>query len=115
MANLKSLTVIFASLALVNAHPYLDVNTAVRNSLLRRQVNFVPTAANIGDFPDPALLNVGGTWFAYGTEAPRNITDPANIQVATSPDLISWQHAGDALPNLPSWGKTLAVHRDVAS
>jgi beta-xylosidase len=50
------------------------------------------------DFPDPDVLRVGDTYYAYATN-----TAGANIQVATSPDLVAWTVQGDALPALPGW------------
>jgi beta-xylosidase len=59
------------------------------------------------DFPDPDVLEVDGTYYAYATN-----TATANVQVATSTDLETWEAlAADALPELPSWvipGKTWA-------
>jgi arabinan endo-1,5-alpha-L-arabinosidase len=59
------------------------------------------------DFPDPDILEVDGTYYAYATN-----TSTLNVQVATSTDLTSWEMLnGDALPDLPSWvipGKTWA-------
>jgi beta-xylosidase len=59
------------------------------------------------DFPDPDVLEVDGTYYAYATN-----TASENVQVATSTDLESWEPLGDdALPQLPSWvipGKTWA-------
>jgi arabinan endo-1,5-alpha-L-arabinosidase len=59
------------------------------------------------DFPDPDVLEVDGTYYAYATN-----TATLNVQVATSTDLESWELSdADALPELPSWvipGKTWA-------
>ena len=58
------------------------------------------------DFPDPAVLRVGSQYYAYATQG-----GGSNIQVLTSPDLVSWSQAPDALPQLGSWatgGKTWA-------
>lgn len=59
------------------------------------------------DFPDPDVLEVGGTYYAYATNSAA-----ANVQVATSTDLTSWTvSTTDALPTLPDWtapGKTWA-------
>jgi arabinan endo-1,5-alpha-L-arabinosidase len=59
------------------------------------------------DFPDPDILEVDGTYYAYATN-----TAQLNVQVATSSDLESWEMSdADALPELPSWvipGKTWA-------
>ena len=59
------------------------------------------------DFPDPDVLEVGGTYYAYATNG-----NARNVQVATSTDLASWEVLSeDALPTLPNWvipGKTWA-------
>ena len=58
------------------------------------------------DFPDPFVLNDGGTFVAYATNA-----NGGNVQVTSSPDLRTWMFHQDALPNLPVWarpGKTWA-------
>lgn len=56
------------------------------------------------DFPDPSIINVGGTWYAFGTQSIYNYTN-IHIQVASSTDFNTWTlHMGqDALPNLPGW------------
>jgi beta-xylosidase len=51
-----------------------------------------------GDFPDPFVLLVDGTYYAYATNA-----GSVNVQVISSTDLINWQRLGDALPTLPGW------------
>jgi arabinan endo-1,5-alpha-L-arabinosidase len=59
------------------------------------------------DFPDPDILEVDGTYYAYATNG-----NSKNVQVATSTDLTSWEVlTTDALPQLPPWvipGKTWA-------
>src|SRR3712207_5129470 len=59
------------------------------------------------DFPDPDVLEVDGTYYAYATN-----TATLNVQVATSTDLETWEMSDeDALPELPRWvipGKTWA-------
>jgi arabinan endo-1,5-alpha-L-arabinosidase len=50
------------------------------------------------DFPDPDVLKVGDTYYAYATN-----TGNKNIQVATSTDLVNWELGRDALPSLPGW------------
>ena len=59
------------------------------------------------DFPDPDVLEVDDTYYAYATN-----DGTENVQVATSTDLESWEVSDeDALPELPSWiipGKTWA-------
>jgi beta-xylosidase len=58
------------------------------------------------DFPDPFVLAVDGTYFAYATNA-----NGPNVQLVTSTDLKNWMFHRDALPSLPAWavpGKTWA-------
>ena len=50
------------------------------------------------DFPDPFVLRVGSTYFAYATNSTEG-----NIQIIESSDLRHWNDAGSALPVLPSW------------
>jgi len=61
------------------------------------------------DFPDPDVLLVAGTYYAYATQRSDN---SRNVQVATSTDLSTWRVVPkDALPELPSWatsGRTWA-------
>ncbi|MDQ2751175.1 MAG: glycoside hydrolase family 43 protein [Actinomycetota bacterium] len=51
-----------------------------------------------GDFPDPAVLRVGRTYYAYATQGGGK-----NIQTLTSPDLVHWRPGGDAMPDLAAW------------
>lgn len=51
------------------------------------------------NFPDPAFINVGGTYYAFATT-----NGVQNVQIATSPDFDTWTvTGGDALPTIPSW------------
>jgi beta-xylosidase len=53
-----------------------------------------------GDFPDPFIVNVEGTYFAYATNA-----GGSNVQVMSSVDLVAWRPLSDALPALPGWAQ----------
>ena len=55
------------------------------------------------DFPDPDTLKVGDTYYAYATNA-----NGANIQGASSTDLVNWKSFGETLPALPLWAKPVA-------
>jgi arabinan endo-1,5-alpha-L-arabinosidase len=57
------------------------------------------------DFPDPAIIEADGYYYAYATQTLRD-GQWINIQVARSKDLIHWEHLGDALPEKPEWAKT---------
>ncbi len=57
-----------------------------------------PIGVNVGargvetiDFPDPAILKVGDTYYAYSTGS-----GSSSIQVIKSPDLVHWTWVGDA-------------------
>lgn len=50
------------------------------------------------DFPDPDVLRVGDTFYAYATNALG-----MNIQVARSTDLVEWEFLFEALPRRPYW------------
>ena len=50
------------------------------------------------DFPDPHVILVDDTYYAYGTTAAG-----ANIQVIRSTNLARWERVGDAAPILPDW------------
>ena len=52
------------------------------------------------DAPDPDVILVGSTFYAYTTG-----TNEKNIPVLASTDLQNWQFVGDALPTLPSWSE----------
>jgi Glycosyl hydrolases family 43 len=50
------------------------------------------------DFPDPSVILVGKTYFAYATNSVAG-----NIQIIDSTDLTHWTAVGNALPSLPAW------------
>jgi arabinan endo-1,5-alpha-L-arabinosidase len=50
------------------------------------------------DFPDPDVIEVDGTFYAFAT-----IAMGRNIQAASSKDLLNWTWLKDALPKVPSW------------
>lgn len=56
------------------------------------------------DFPDPDVLRAGDRYYAYATQPSDG---SANIAMATSTDLRSWEPAvTDPLPELPGWATT---------
>lgn len=52
------------------------------------------------DFPDPAIIKEGNTWYAFSTAS-----NGVNTQVATSPDFNTWTvlQGHDALPVPGAW------------
>ncbi|MBD0330021.1 MAG: family 43 glycosylhydrolase [Thermoleophilia bacterium] len=58
------------------------------------------------NFPDPHVIRVGDTYYAYGTN-----DEDGNVQTLRSRDLVRWTKGADALPKLGAWayeGKTWA-------
>ena len=58
------------------------------------------------DFPDPFVLRVGRTYYAYATNSVQD-----NVQTLRSRDLVRWTPGPDAMPTLGSWvlrGRTWA-------
>ncbi len=56
------------------------------------------------DFPDPDVLDVSRTYFAYGTNSAGG-----NVQIIESNDLSHWKTVGDALPKPPAWTSTGSI------
>ncbi len=52
------------------------------------------------DFPDPDVILVGQTYFAYATNSVAG-----NVQIIESTDLTHWTAVGNALPHLPAWAE----------
>lgn len=50
------------------------------------------------DFPDPHVINVDGTYYAYATTGGGK-----NLQSARSEDLVQWEVLDDPLPDLAAW------------
>jgi beta-xylosidase len=50
------------------------------------------------DFPDPQVIEVDGTYYAYATQG-----HGFHIQLSTSDDMINWGRPAEALPRLPLW------------
>jgi hypothetical protein len=75
--------------------------------------SFAPPAAadnwapvHPGDFPDPSILNYGGTYYAFATQNFASASQTINIQESTSTDGVNWaQTSQDALPAVGSWAK----------
>jgi beta-xylosidase len=57
------------------------------------------------NFPDPSVVNDGGTYYAYATNSGEN------MPTERSSDLIHWTPEPDSMPTLPAWvrpGRTWA-------
>jgi beta-xylosidase len=56
------------------------------------------------DFPDPDVVETGGTYYLYATNPNYDPTE-VNVQRARSGDLEHWEVLADALPRLPDWAE----------
>ncbi|MDP8905099.1 MAG: glycoside hydrolase family 43 protein [Chloroflexota bacterium] len=50
------------------------------------------------DFPDPHVIEVDGTYYAYATQG-----NGFHIQLSTSTDMVTWAPPAEALPELPAY------------
>jgi beta-xylosidase len=61
------------------------------------------------DFPDPTVVSVRGTYYAYSTASWYG-AKLFHVPVRSSPSLTGgWSHARDALPELPAWVDNTAI------
>lgn len=63
-------------------------------------VDGIVDAVHPFDFPDPDVIEVDGTYYAYGTNGPGGA-----IQVLSTTDLADWQVRGPALTEVAPWGR----------
>lgn len=56
------------------------------------------------DFPDPMVLRVGDTYYAYSTQTAWE-TPGTVFPVLRSTDLRSWTYVADAMAGAPAWGR----------
>jgi beta-xylosidase len=54
------------------------------------------------DFPDPDILKVGDTYYAYAT---GNFDAKISVQTARSQNLVHWEQLSDAMPTFPAWAE----------
>ena len=83
-----------------------EVLRAWFSRLTRRSQRASAPPVHPGDFADPFVLRVDGSYFAYATQAGGH-----DVQVMRSSDLVAWEHLGNALGGLPAWaaaGRTWA-------
>lgn len=52
------------------------------------------------DFPDPSVMQVGGTFYAYATNGPAG-----TVQALSSTDLETWKVLPPALATVPAWAE----------
>ncbi len=64
---------------------------------------FEPGKPYAENFPDPAIIEVDGKYYAYSTS-----TGGAALPVMKSTDLVTWIALGDALGSGPSWSPLVA-------
>ncbi|WP_169051768.1 family 43 glycosylhydrolase [Halorhabdus amylolytica] len=55
-------------------------------------------------FPDPTVLHVDGTYYAYGTNMKRSdIADERLTPILSSTDLVDWTYVGEGFDSRPGW------------
>ncbi|GKZ25881.1 hypothetical protein AbraIFM66951_001466 [Aspergillus brasiliensis] len=59
----------------------------------------------VHDFPDPGLIQVNNTWYAYATVASPDESDLPHVPVSTSGNFSSWNllQEHDVMPVISSW------------
>lgn len=101
---LTTLANLVAACSSTNADPSPAATTADTDP-----VGTVASVVLEQNFPDPDVLRVGDTYYAYATQANDG---SVNVQMATSGDLQTWRvEVEDPLPQLPTWatnGRTWA-------
>ena len=97
----RALVIVGAALLSVFGSLGFDVSVAPANP----PGNWAPVTP--GDFPDPSVLNFGGTYYAFSTQStPLDGQTQINIQEASSSDGRTWSQSGqDALPSVGAWAK----------
>jgi beta-xylosidase len=98
-ATTTSATTAAASVTTSAATTAVTGTTAAAGAATPGPNQFVNPVIN-SDFPDPDILKVNDTYYAYATN-----TASKNVQVARSTDLVHWQMLSDALPTLPGWSE----------
>ncbi|HWG73151.1 MAG TPA: glycoside hydrolase family 43 protein [Acidimicrobiales bacterium] len=78
--------------------PLTDHNIGCSTSNDPFAVTSLSAPVYAGDFPDPAVVAVGSTYFAYATGSAGR-----NLQVTQASDLSHWSSPVDPLPTLPGW------------
>ncbi|HEY5023983.1 MAG TPA: glycoside hydrolase family 43 protein [Acidimicrobiales bacterium] len=98
-AGTVAVAVACALSGLVVAVSALGVSPAGAHALPRTSTG-VSAPVYDADAPDPDVIRVGSTYYAYTTGSVLG-----NVPVLSSTDLAHWQPMGDALPTLPAWSE----------
>lgn len=102
-------TVLFSPLAPVYARPVNSVDVSSSTDLCAVKAQIVKrseTGPVIDNFPDPSIIEVDGTWYAFGTG--RGST---HVSMARSSDFATWEKLpDDAFPAVPGW---VSLYRSV--
>lgn len=101
-----------ARVALAGLSVFASIASAA--PLEQRQANLRPVIST--DFPDPSIIKVGDTWYAFASQSLYDFRD-IKIQVATSKDFATWtlMEGYDALGTMAPWSRSdvwaPSVHR----
>ena len=91
------LILIFSLLAACTAQPPAETAAPPAATPLPAGAGFTNPVLR-ANFPDPFLLLVDGTYYAYATNGSGK-----NVQTATSTDLVTWQLGPDGMSALADW------------
>jgi beta-xylosidase len=86
------------SLALLLTIPVTFVFTTENEKMSQSAALTLQNPVIQTNFPDPFILKVDDTYYAYSTNS-----NSRNVPVAVSEDLVNWTLRRDALPALPDW------------
>lgn len=72
---------------------------------IKRSLQSIDNPALAEDFPDPCIINVGGTWHAFATQSGGTGHYGNHVQHATSTDFYTWTYddSNGVFPNVPAW------------
>jgi beta-xylosidase len=92
---ITSVAFVFFSFFFATPDHNVETSTAVHEAWASARLQAPVLDLN---FPDPAVLNVDGTFYAFATNGAGQ-----NVQAARSTDLVEWATLPDALPELGPW------------
>jgi hypothetical protein len=92
--NMYSYILYLSLTALAAGAPTLQIKRSLQSS---------PALAE--DFPDPCIIQIDGTWHAFGTQSGSTGHGDISVQHAISTDFSTWTYddSNGVFPNLPAW------------
>ena len=99
IAAITSVAFVYFSFFFATANRDVETSTAVHEAWASASLQAPVLNQN---FPDPAVLSVDGSFYAFATNGFGQ-----NVQVAHSTDLVEWFILPDALPELGPWAQPM--------